>query len=108
MTKLSTQFISIFLLANFTFAWADSRPVDTVKHLPCTQGGTVEDCFIKKTAIPAVKDLGWSTKQVENGYLIERTIQINGLKSPTIYRWQVDSNGTATPANGHAIGITKK
>ena len=51
--------------------------VDAVKNLPCTQGGTVEDCFIKKTAIPAVKDLGWSISEVENWYLVERTIQLN-------------------------------
>jgi hypothetical protein len=70
MNKLSTIFIFMFLFTNFILAWADSRPVDTVKLLPCTQGGTVEDCFIKKTAIPAVKDLGWSTKEVENGYLV--------------------------------------
>lgn len=108
MNKMSYIFISVFLFANFTFAWADSKPVDAVKNLPCAQGGTVEDCLIKKTAIPAVKDLGWSTKEVENGYLVERTIQIGGLKSPTIYRWQVSSNGTATPVNGHAIGIAKK
>lgn len=85
-----------------------SLALTTIKNLPCVHGGTIDQCFANKTSAPAVQDMGWSTKVSQNGYVVEKTIHVDGLSSPTIYRWEVTDAGEVAAVNGHAIGITRK
>ncbi|MFZ1492400.1 MAG: hypothetical protein WAU60_03195 [Candidatus Competibacter denitrificans] len=81
--------------------------IDTAKRQPCIQGGTVDECIAKKIA-PAVHELPWHVNADKDGYIVEKSIQIEGLSSPTTYRWRITADGTVSPVNGHAIGITKR
>lgn len=78
---------------------------DTVKNLPCTKGGTVDQYLTKKADIPAMEDLGWKVYPRENGFKVERLLLLSQTMS-VIYRWHVDKTGKATPINGKAMGIT--
>jgi len=76
-----------------------------VKRLPSSKGGTVDQFLDNKANVPAVEDLGWTTRPYQGGFKVERVLLLGKMK--LIYRWSVDSNGTVKAVNGKAIGITK-
>lgn len=85
----------------------EGEPIDIVRRSFCQQGGTIDECLIKKTTIPAVTDLGCTMREIDDGFIVEKEIKIKGLQSSTVYRWHVSRLGNITPANGHAIGISR-
>jgi hypothetical protein len=84
------------------------QPIEIVKDSPCKQGGTIQTCLNQKLNVPAVRDLGWSVKEASGKYIVEKKIHINGLRSPTIYRWSVTSTGSVSPENGHALSLSTR
>jgi tetratricopeptide (TPR) repeat protein len=83
-----------------------SSAIEIVKNTANSKEYTLEMFFKNKVSIPAVKDLGWEVDKVYGDYIVKRTIQVDGLRSPTIYKWRVSGKGIVVPLNGHAIGIT--
>ena len=81
-------------------------PIQAVKESPYVKGGTIEERLKQKTSAPAVSDLGWSKKTAQDGFVVEKTIHVRGLRSPTIYRWSVSLTGAVRPINGHAISLS--
>jgi len=90
-----------------TSLYRDGEPIEIVKRQLCQQSGTIDECLNRKIA-PAVIDLGWSMRENDDGFIVEREIQIGGLRSSTIYRWHVSRFGDAVPVNGYAISITQR
>ena len=82
------------------------QPIEIVKDFPCKQGGTIQSCLNQKLNVPAVRDLGWSVKKASGRYIVEKKVHIKGLRSPTIYRWSVTSDGSVSPENGHALSLS--
>lgn len=82
--------------------------IAAVKASRCLKGGTIGEHFKAKVAIPAVQDLGWSSRQDGAQIIVEKKIHIGGLSQPTIYRWSVDSNNVVVPVNGHALGVSPR
>jgi len=76
-----------------------------VKSLPAVKGGTIQQFLNKKASVPAVEDLGWTTRPYQKGFEVERMLLLGTMK--LIYRWNVDSKGRVKAVNGKAIGITK-
>jgi hypothetical protein len=70
----------LFILFCMNQVFADSnQALFAVKNFSCTAGGTIENYFIKKVATQTIKDLGWSTATDQNGYVIQKTLQIGNL-----------------------------
>jgi hypothetical protein len=86
--------------------YKDGEPIDIVRRSPCKQGGTIDEYFTKKNAIPAVTDLGWTMRDTNDGFLVEKEIHILGFRSSTVYRWHVSVFGNIKPVNGHALGVS--
>ncbi len=84
-----------------------SSAIDIVKNTTSSNGSTLEIFFKKKVSIPAVKDLGWEASKVNGDFIVKKTIQVDGLRSPTVYKWSVSGKGIIEPLNGHAIGATQ-
>lgn len=81
-------------------------PIQAVSNSHCKKGSSIKQCFYKKISVPAISDLGWSTKRTTKGYIVERSIQVGRMRSPTIYRWLVTETGMVTPINGHATTMS--
>ncbi|MBO1225488.1 MAG: hypothetical protein JYX80_13780 [Candidatus Scalindua sediminis] len=79
---------------------------ETVKNLPCSKGGTVDQYLTKKAEVPAVEDLGWHVYPRKNGFEVERLLLLN-QKMSLEYRWHVDLTGKVKAINNEAIGITR-
>jgi hypothetical protein len=84
-----------------------SSAVEIVKNTTSSKGCTLEIFFKNKVSIPAVNDLGWGVNKAYGDFIVKKTIQVGGLRSPTIYKWRVSGNGIVSPLNGHAIGATQ-
>ena len=82
--------------------WEEAE--ETVKNLPCSEGGTVDQYLTRKAAIPAVEDLGWTTSSWKDGFYVERLLLLDQTM-PMRYRWHVDLKGKVKPVNGKAMGI---
>jgi hypothetical protein len=78
----------------------------SVKELPCSQGGTVQEYLDKQVSNPSVEDHGWSTAAFEGGFEVERLMLLLGTKELK-YRWRVTSEGEIIAVNGKAVSITK-
>lgn len=76
-----------------------------VINTSCNKGGTIGEYLDKKADIPAVEDLGWTTRPYQGDYEVERLMMLGDMK--LIYRWNVDSNGIVKAVNGKAMGLTK-
>jgi|TARA_B100001971_G_C17908287_1_gene391551 hypothetical protein len=86
---------------------AKINAIDIVKNTTSSKGNTLEIFFKKKVSIPAVKDLGWKVNKVKGGFIVEKKIHVDGLNSPTTYKWLVSDKDIIEPLNGHALGATQ-
>lgn len=80
-----------------------------VGALPCGARNerTVAQCLAEKIRLLAVQDLGWRVLSASpTGCTVERHVQVEGMRGPTIYRWEVQS-GEARPVNGAALGLAR-
>ncbi len=112
MNKFISLIIITIMLLVSTSAYTEpvewkgwEQAEETVKNLPCSKGGTVDQFLTKKAKTPAIEDLGWNVYPKENGFEVERLLLLDQRMSLE-YRWHVDKSGRAKPLNGKAIGIT--
>lgn len=84
----------------------ESGAIRTVKSHPGKDGVPLGQYLEKKSSAPAVRDLGWSAAKDGQNWIVQYSIHVKGLSSPTIYRWRVTPANEVTPINGHALDVT--
>ena len=77
-----------------------------VKLLPSKHGSTIDSYLTNMTRIPMAEDLGWKVYPVEDGFEVERSIQINNSKIIR-YKWKVSDSGEVTPLDDGARSLMK-